>query len=257
MMQPEPKINNEKKIIKIEKMTTWFIFIILAFAVIVLIFTAKSMFFAGAAVVDEESAQHGLFGAGGFTEYDLALAKELMDKDGDGICDVCGMDVNICIEGGQLQCNMGGQTEKLNIGVLDKTKQEHHYHADFKVYIDGQELNFNQEKYFVKSRFIHVENDVQEDSGEVLHMHATGVPLWIFFESVGMKFEKDCFTSDTEKEYCNNAEKSLKFYVNGKENNEFGDYVFNDDDKLLISYGPHGEDISTQLGAISNSALNH
>lgn len=256
MIQPKPKSRKKRKI-NGEKFVTWFIFIIIAFAVLALLFTAKSMFFPKQYAVSETLVESDHFGKGGFTEYDLVLAKELMDKDGDGKCDVCGIDIDFCIESGQLQCNMGGKTDKLNIGVLDKTKQKNHYHADFKVYIDGQELSFNQEKYFVKSRFVHVENDVQGDTGEVIHMHATGVPLWLFFESIGIKFEKDCFTLDTGEKYCNNAEKSFKFYVNGKENNEFGDYVFNEGDKILISYGDGSENIFDQLDSITDNSKNH
>ena len=149
MIEPELKAK-ERTTWNSEKYIKLFIWAIIAFAAIISISVAKSTFFHSTAAVEDAAAHH--FGAGGFTEYDLALAKELMDKDGDGICDVCGMDVNICIEGGQLQCNMGGQTDKLNIGILDKTKQEHHYHADFKVYINGKEIDFAHEKYFVKSR---------------------------------------------------------------------------------------------------------
>ena len=257
MIKPKVKANKKEREARKEKMITWLIFIIITFAVVVLFFTAKPAFFPQQNVVSETSAESDHFGVGGFTEYDLALAKELMDKDGDGICDVCGMDINFCIESGQLQCNMGGKTDKLNIGVLDKTKQKHHYHADFKVYIEGKELNFNQEQFFVKSRFVHVENDVQGDSGDVIHMHATGVPLWLFFESIGMEFETDCFTVDTGVEYCTNAEKSIKFYVNGIENSEFGDYVFNDRDKILISYGDEDEDVSGQLNSVTDNAKNH
>lgn len=255
MIQPKAKINKKKKEKQREKIVTFFIYIVLAFGVIVLFFTAKSILFPAKVIVEEVTTGH--FGAGGFTEYDLVLAKELMDKDGDGKCDVCGMDIDFCIESGQLQCNMGGKTDKLNIGVLDKTKQKHHYHADFKVYIEGKGLNFNQEQFFVKSRFVHVENDVQGDSEKVIHMHATGVPLWLFFESIGMKFETDCFTVDTGVKYCNNAEKSLKFYVNGIENSEFGDYVFNEGDKILISYDNKNEDISSQLSSVTDFAKNH
>src|SRR3989338_985592 len=254
MSQPKTKIDKKKKEKQRERVVIGFMFIILAFWVIVLFFTVKSMFFPSKAVVEEVATDH--FGVGGFTEYDLALAKELMDKDGDGICDVCGMDINFCIESGQLQCNMGGKTDKLNIGVLDKTKQKYHYHADFKVYIEGKELNFNQEQFFVKSRFIHVENDVQGDSGVVIHMHATGVPLWVFFESIGMKFNKECFATETE-EYCNDGGNTLKFLVKGESSEAFGDYVFQDNDRLLISYGSMEEDVRSQMASVSNFSKNH
>ena len=185
------------------------------------------------------------------TSFDLSLAKKNMDNDGDGKCDFCGMPVEMCIDSGQLQCNMD---PKATIGDLGSA----HIHADFKVFKNNQVINFADPKYYMKSSFVHVDdNQNKEDASSVLHMHATGVPLWLFFESIGMKFGTDCFTVDSGTRYCNNAEKSLKFYVNGKVNNEFGDYIFNDLDKILISYGDKDEGVSNQLDSVSNNAKNH
>jgi len=246
----------KQKVHTSEKIMTGFIIAVIGIAAIALLFTAKSVFFPASATVSQEPQISGHFGAGGFTEYDLALAKELMDKDDDGKCDVCGMDIKFCIDNGQLQCNMGQKTGNLDIGILDKTKQKHHYHADFKVFIDGEAINFNNQNYFVKSRFMHVENDAQGDSGDVLHMHASGVPLWVFFESIGIKFDEECFAYNRE-EYCTGGTNSLKFYVNGKPNEEFGDYVFRDNDKLLISYGVASENASNQISAVTSFSENH
>jgi len=239
-----------------EKIMTGFIIAVIGVAVIALLFTAKSIFFPASAAVSQNQQQEDHFGAGGFTDYDLALANELMDKNGDGKCDVCGMDIQFCIDNGQLQCNMGQKTGKLDIGILDKTKQKHHYHADFKVFINGEAIDFNTPEYFVKSRFIHVENDQQGDSGDVLHMHASGVPLWVFFESIGMKFDEECFAFDGN-DYCTNDQNSLKFYVNGRSNKEFGEYVFKDNDRILISYGSSRENVSAQLNAVTSFSDGH
>ncbi|PIN81888.1 hypothetical protein COV11_00850 [Candidatus Woesearchaeota archaeon CG10_big_fil_rev_8_21_14_0_10_30_7] len=249
------KVNNEEKIMN------FLIIAVIIFGIIILLFTVKSLFFPANVIVDGTTSDHKTssnhFSSGKLTEYDLALAKRIMDKDGDGKCDVCGMDVEFCIQNGQVQCNMGENTEKFKIGVLDTTKQKHHYQADFKVYINGKELDFNQQKYFVKSRFVHVENDEQGDSGKVLHMHASGVPLWLFFESIGMNFDNECFTQDTKEKYCNDKKNNLKFYVNGKLNNEFEDYVFQDNDKLLISYGSDDEDVTAQIESVTAFSPNH
>jgi len=185
------------------------------------------------------------------TSYDKELARKMMDKNNDGKCDACGMPVEMCIDSGQMQCNMGSES---TIGVLGMQ----HIHSDFKVYINGKTVDFARPDYYMKSSFIHVDdNQNKEDASGVIHMHATGVPLWIFFESMGMEFEKDCFTVDSGVKYCNNAEKSLKFYVNGKENIEFGDYIFNDLDKILISYSDKDKDTSNQLNTITDYAKNH
>ena len=199
------------------------------------------------------------------TGFDATLARELMDADGDGKCDVCGMDVKLCIDSGQLQCNMDSMS---TIGVLGSS----HIHADWKIYINSGPLD---NKFFaplamdmsgkstITSSFIHVDKSRGDDgdpslekTGDVIHMHATGVPLWIFFDSVGMEFNKDCLSLPTSERFCNNGKKTLKFYVNGQPNGQYEKYVFSDLDKILISYGDE-TDLSQQLNSITEFSMNH
>ncbi len=164
------------------------------------------------------------------TEFDVQLAKKLMDKDNDGKCDYCGMDVDMCVDSGMMECTMNPEAK---IGILGSD----HIHADFKVYINGEKINFNQEKYFVRSAFVHVEPEVNsEKTGEVLHIHAKGIPLGLFFESLGIRFYSDCFEID-DKQFCNNKDNKLRFFVNNVENAQFENYVPEDLDKILITYG--------------------
>ncbi|MBI2672889.1 hypothetical protein HYX19_01390, partial [Candidatus Woesearchaeota archaeon] len=65
------------------------------------------------------------------TGFDKQLAIEFMDKNHDGKCDACGMPVEICMDSGQMQCNMDSRS---TIGILDSA----HIHADWKIYINGQ-----------------------------------------------------------------------------------------------------------------------
>ena len=65
------------------------------------------------------------------TSFDKQLARQLMDTNNDGRCDACGMPVEQCIDAGELQCNMGHNTQ---IGVL----ASQHIHPDWKIYIDGK-----------------------------------------------------------------------------------------------------------------------
>ncbi len=196
----------------------------------------------------------------GLTSFDRVLAKEFMDKNGDGKCDSCGMPVEMCMDSGQMQCNMDS---KSTIGILGSQ----HIHADWKIYINGKELD---DAFFgtlamdmqktdnpITSSFIHLEKvtAAPEKTSDVLHMHANGVPLWIFFKSAGMDFSKDCLTLGDGKKFCNDGKKTLKFYVNGKPNSERENYVFRDMDKVLISYG--SEDVSLQISSITDFAKNH
>ena len=198
------------------------------------------------------------------TGFDKQLALEFMDKNNDGRCDICGMPVEQCIDSGQLECNMGPNA---NIGILGSQ----HIHADWKIYINGKEFDWSpfadhhqrqmagDKSILDTSAFIHIHPaQAPEKGGDVLHMHATGIPLWIFFKSVGMDFNKDCITLENKEKFCNDGNKKLKFFVNGRESNEFENYVFNDLDKILISYGDESEEeVKNQLAEITDFAKLH
>lgn len=163
------------------------------------------------------------------------------------------MPLDQCISSGQVDCNMGNNSQA--IGVLSSQ----HIHADFKVYISGQALDFAKSEYYMKSSFMHVDdNQNKEDAGGVLHMHAKNVPLWLFFRSLGMKLEKDSFTTADGQVYKNENGNTLKFYLNGKKVVELGDYSFQPLDKLLISYGPENDpDIQKQINSVPDFAKDH
>ncbi len=191
--------------------------------------------------------ENPIFAKSKMTDFDVQLARRVMDKDNDGRCDFCGMDVNFCIDSGMLECTMDPEAK---IGILGSD----HIHTDFKVYLNREVINFNDKKYFVKSAFAHVEQEEnEEETGNVLHIHAKGVPLWLFFESLGIKFSSDCFKLDSGEEFCNNDNGKLRFFVNGAENDQFENYVPRNLDKILISYGSNDE-ISEQLNSITDYA---
>ncbi len=194
------------------------------------------------------------------TLFDKQLARQLMDTNNDGRCDACGMPVEQCIDSGQLECSM---VPGAKIGILGTQ----HIHADWKTYIGGKEFDFSGKSHMERmknnqpvSSFIHVDSGAPapEKTGDVLHMHAKGVPLWIFFNSMGIDFKKGCITFDDKQKFCNEGNKKLKFFVNREENKEFENYVFNDLDKILISYGNENEEeIKNQLNSITDFAKLH
>ena len=90
---------------------------------------------------------------------------------------------------------------------------------------------------------------LEPDDGNTIHRFATGVTLDVFFNSFGMQFTKDCFiipeetftvTKKIDKgpaEFCNEGDKTLKFYVNKELNDQHEQYVIVEKDKILIIYG--------------------
>jgi hypothetical protein len=112
-----------------------------------------------------------------------------------------------------------------------------HVHAAFAVKINGEKLNFSQPQYQVRSEYIHVENN----DGNTLHRHATGVPVGEFFRTVGMNVTDSCFTLENKTSYCSDGNSNLEFYVNGNKTNSIANYVLKDNDRILIVYGNKNE----------------
>ena len=234
--------------------------IIILFAVVgMFAFSLYDFFSTRTQKVEQSSPQTKSMSRMSLTAFDRKLGIELMDHNHDGRCDVCGMPVEQCLDSGQLECNMDSNSKTRILG-------SQHIHADWKFYINGKTLDFSDKSYSriregkSASSFIHVEPDssTAEKPGDVLHMHATGVPLWVFFKSIGMDFNKDCITLDNKEKFCNDENKKLKFFVNGKENNEFENYVFKNLDKILIRYGNENQErIQNQLNSITDFAKLH
>jgi hypothetical protein len=112
-----------------------------------------------------------------------------------------------------------------------------HEHAAFLVVLDRVPINFSQSQYQVKSNLIHVENG----DGTTIHRHATGVPFIEFLKSVDMEIQNGCFIADDGREYCDTADKKLRYFVNGNQTNSIANYVPNENDRILVVYGDEDE----------------
>jgi len=124
-----------------------------------------------------------------------------------------------------------------NFGGLNSA----HEHAAFVIKINGTYLDFSKYKYQVKSPYIHVENGI----GTTIHKHAINVPFGEFLRSINMNIDNGCFVSDDGKEYCQNGDMKLRFFLNEKEQpvSSITNYVLSDDDRFLIIYGNETSDM--------------
>lgn len=147
---------------------------------------------------------------------------------------------------------LGCDVKKNNFGPLGST----HIHADFKVYILGNPIDFSTSKYQLKDKLTHVENA----DGDVMHMHATGINLGYFFETVGMKMENNCITLDTGNKYCDTGNAQFRVFVKSEgldwERLYYpADYVIQDLDKILVTYGTEDEEsIKKQMESVTDKA---
>lgn len=130
-----------------------------------------------------------------------------------------------------------------------------HIHQDFKVYINGNVIDFSQGKY--QKPHLNAKVHLEGGNGDLIHKHATGVTMGFFLKSVSISFDKNCLTIDTGENYCNDGDRTLKFYVNGKPNSEWENYDLQDGDKILVSYGSEsGDGLKQQLSSITDKSKN-
>lgn len=129
-----------------------------------------------------------------------------------------------------------------------------HEHADFAVYLNGEKFDFTKAKYQSSdTNPLDPDAHLHDGNGDVTHKHRKGITLGYFFDSLGMKFDNQCFATDDGKQYCNTSDKKLRMFVNGKENTAFGNYEFTDLDRILITYGDE-TGVADQITSISDDA---
>jgi len=118
-----------------------------------------------------------------------------------------------------------------------------HEHASLLVRIFGDKFDFSVPSYQIKSSWIHFE----ESDGTTIHRHASGVTLGYLFDSLNIGVDymdkvnedtiKKCFIFPDGRQFCDNEDYRLKFYINHIEQQSIYDYVLEDGDRILITYG--------------------
>lgn len=130
-----------------------------------------------------------------------------------------------------------------------------HEHASLLLRIHGDKFDFSRPDFQVKSPFIHFEGQ----DGDTIHRHATGVPIGFLFESIKMQLTDECVIFPDKKPehtFCTNDDYSLKFYINHEKVSDIADYVLNEDDRILISYGNQNQtEIDDQLRELDDQVI--
>jgi len=111
---------------------------------------------------------------------------------------------------------------------------DEHEHASLLVRIFGDKFNFGGPSYQIKNSWIHFE----DSDGSTIHRHSSGVTLGYLFGSMGFTVNDECFAFPDGREFCTNEDYSLKYYINHRSVDNIYDHVLEDDDRILISFGP-------------------
>jgi len=127
-----------------------------------------------------------------------------------------------------------------------------HEHASLLVRIFGDKFDFSVPSYQIKSSWIHFE----ESDGTTIHRHASGVTLGYLFDSINIGIDDQCYIFPDGRKFCTNEDYSLKYYINHKPVNNINDYIFEDGDRILISFGPETpEQLEQQLAELDSQLI--
>jgi len=132
---------------------------------------------------------------------------------------------------------------------------DEHEHASVLVRIFGDKYDFSATTYQIKSSWIHFE----ESDGNTVHRHSSGVTLGYLFGTLGIEIDEDCYIFPDNRNFCtsDSEDYSLKYFINGDPVNNINDYVIQDDDRILISYGGEtNEQITKQINEVYAQIIN-
>jgi len=129
---------------------------------------------------------------------------------------------------------------------------DEHEHASMLVRIFGDKFDFSATTYQIKSSWIHFE----ESDGNTIHRHSSGVTLGYLFETLGIGIDENCYIFSDGRQFCTNEDYSLKYFINGDSVNSINDYVVQDDDRILISYGGETkEQVTDQINELYSQII--
>ena len=129
---------------------------------------------------------------------------------------------------------------------------DEHIHASILVRIFGDKFDFSVPTYQIKSSWIHFE----ESDGTTVHRHSSGVELGYLFDTINIGIDNKCYIFPDGRQFCTNEDYSLKYYINHQRVNDVYDYVFEDGDRILITYGSETpEQIEMQLRELDSQII--
>ncbi len=158
-----------------------------------------------------------------------------------------------------------------------KNPDPNHTHADFAVWIDGKQLDFSDARYMTEEltpeqeealkhatgalvnrdvatlkKYLHL----HDGNGHVIHRHKPNLGLKDFFGSLQVDIAGKCYTSFepmADGEIC--GDNPFRMFVNGVERSPFDlNYIFADDDHILITNAVSSAAVKKELGLMTDDA---
>ena len=144
-----------------------------------------------------------------------------------------------------------------------KNPDPNHSHADFAVFVEGRKIDFGKPQYMeddakagtgtTMRNYVHL----HDNNGSVIHRHKPGLTIGDFFGSIGMPIQGDCMTIDTGRSVCPDNGKKWRLFVNESEIPFSGTYIFQDAERILLSYGLADGDRAAELAQVTDDACRY
>ena len=129
---------------------------------------------------------------------------------------------------------------------------DEHEHASLLVRIFGDKFDFTSPTYQIKSSWIHFE----DRDGTTIHRHSSGVTLDYLFANIGISIDNECYKFPDGRQFCTNEDYSLKYFINHEPVKDINDYVLEQGDRILITYGSETpEQIEEQLMELDSQVI--
>lgn len=131
-----------------------------------------------------------------------------------------------------------------------------HEHFDLRVVVDGQAIDFSQDRFqSTEAKELNPDIHFHDGNGQVVHVHKAAQTLNDLFHSFDMDLGRDCLKLDATTTKCATGANKLRLYVNGQEQTEAGGYAVHDLDRVVILYGELSDaTVQRELKAVSDLA---
>lgn len=130
------------------------------------------------------------------------------------------------------------------VPTVTNTPKNVDYSAGFTIYTNGTFRIFTAVMYHNLSEDVFI----QAGNPNIVHVKKVGTTWNDFFKTLPFKLTKDCLITGTKQTFCTNENGALKFYLNGKREDDLLSKEIQDRDRALITYGNEDEEqIKNQL----------
>lgn len=140
-----------------------------------------------------------------------------------------------------------------------------HYHANFKVYVNGQREQFSDPSYYEAAGPSCTEHEMMTpierahmhgNVNDVVHVHDDAVTWGQFFYNLGWVLDTKVIATPSQTLLPDNSHK-ITFILNNEVMDNVSNRVIGDQDKLLIDYGSDIQTAKTEFSAITNKAADY